>query len=93
MELRFNLDPETGLPHIYQHGVTEAQVRQVLQNPGDDFKSGRRSRIALGQSAAGRYLQVVYVPDQRGGGVFVVTAYELRGPALKAYRRRRRKRR
>jgi len=92
MEIRFNLDPETGQPHIYDHGVTEDEVRQVLRNVGNDFKSGRRSRIALGQTAAGRYLQVVYVPGKRSDSVFVVTAYDLTGPALKAYRRRRRRR-
>ncbi len=26
VEIRFYLDPETGLPHIYQHGVTEEEV-------------------------------------------------------------------
>ena len=31
MELRFWLDPETGLgPHILNHGVTEVEVQQVL---------------------------------------------------------------
>jgi hypothetical protein len=31
MELRFGIDPETVLPHIFDHGVTEAEVRQVLK--------------------------------------------------------------
>src|SRR5438876_6655841 len=39
MELRFWSDPETGLPHIYDHGVSEEEVRQVLSRPGPD--SGR----------------------------------------------------
>jgi hypothetical protein len=47
-----------------------------------------------GQTAAGRYLKVVVVPDPGADSAFVVTAYELRGKALKAFRRvRRRKRR
>jgi hypothetical protein len=49
------------------------------------------SRHALGQTAAGRYLHVIYVPDEDGDGVFVVTAYEIRGKAFRAYRRRRRR--
>jgi hypothetical protein len=93
MELRFNIDPETGLPHIYEHGVTEAEVHQVLARPGEDFPGSRDSRIALGQTLAGRYLQVVYVKDETPGGAFVVTAYELRGKALQAYRRRQRRKR
>jgi hypothetical protein len=93
MELRFLADPETGLPHTYEHGVTEEEARQVLARPGEDAPGRRESRIALGQTWAGRYLQVVYVKDQTPGSVFVVTAYEIRGKALQAYRRRQRRRR
>lgn len=92
MELRFYDDPDTGQPHIYGHGVTEDEVRQVLAHPGEDRPGSDDSRMALGQTYAGRYLRVVYVPDPGGEGAFVVTAYELRGNQLKAYRRRRRRR-
>ena len=34
MEIRFYLDPETGQPHIYNHGITEDEVRQVFAAPG-----------------------------------------------------------
>ena len=91
VELRFYLDPQTGEPHIYEHGVSEEEVEQVLRNPGDEFSGRRESRIALGQTDAGRYLQVVYVPDAGRRSVFVVTAYDLKGKALAAYRRRRRR--
>jgi hypothetical protein len=37
-------------------------------------------------------LRVIYVPDPEGDGVFVVTAYPLTDKPLKAYRRRRRRR-
>ena len=47
--------------------------------------------MAIGQTAAGRYLRVVYVPDPAPSSVFVITAYELGPKALKALRRRRRK--
>ena len=89
--IRFHKDPETGLPHIYNHGVTEIEVRQILARPGEEFAGRKNSKIALGQTSSGRYLQVVYVPDSDLTGVFVVTAYDLVGRALKAYRRRRRK--
>jgi hypothetical protein len=46
----------------------------------------------LGQTAGGRYLQVIYVINAESGGVFVITAYELRGKAKLAYRRRQRRR-
>ena len=92
MELRFYEDPDTGEPHIYNHGVTEEEVRQVLAHPGEDRPGSDGSRIALGQTGAGRYLRVIYVPDPGGQTAFVVTAYELRDKQLKAYRRRRRRR-
>ena len=47
---------------------------------------------ALGQTDSGRYLRVIYVPDEIGDGVFVVTAYSLEGKQLKAFRRRQRRR-
>lgn len=87
MDIRYYHDPVTGLPHIYDHGVTE--VEWVLARPGEDGPSTNDSRQAVGQTQAGRYLRVIYVPDEVGDGVFVVTAYPLTGKALQAYRRRR----
>jgi hypothetical protein len=89
MDVRFHHDPDTGLPHISNHGVTEAEAEYVLQHPGQDRPGRDGSRHALGQTAAGRYLRVIYVPDEQGDGVFVVTAWELRGKERRAYRRRR----
>lgn len=90
MDVRFHLDPNTGLPHIDGHGVTEDEAEYVLRHPGQDRPGRDNSRHALGQTAAGRYLRVIYVRDEQGDGVFVVTAWELRGNELRAYRRRRR---
>ena len=92
MDIRYFLDADTGQPHIYGHGVTEVEVEEVLRGSGEDVPGNRDSRLKLGQTAAGRYLQVVYVPDDDPQSVFVVTAYELQGKAKQAYRRRRRKR-
>jgi hypothetical protein len=47
--------------------------------------------MKLGQTAAGRYLQVIYVPDEDPDSVFVITAYELRGKGRTAYCRRQRR--
>ncbi len=92
MEFRYYRDPETGSPHIYDHGVTEAEAEWIINHPGEDGESSRGSRMAIGQTQAGRYLRVVYVPDEGGDGAFVVTAYPLEGKQLKAYRRRQRRR-
>jgi hypothetical protein len=92
LELRFYLDPDTGLPHIYGHGVTEADVERILRRPDEDGPSSRASRQAIGRGVGGRLLRVIYVPDDEGDGVFVVTAYPLDGREMKAFRRRERRR-
>jgi hypothetical protein len=90
-EVCFYLDPETGQPHIYGHGVTEEEVEQVLRGLGEDLPGSKGTRMKLGQTWAGRFLQVVYVPDSGSVDVLVITAFELRGKAKKAFRRRQRR--
>ncbi len=89
--IRFYIDPQTGEPHIYRHGVKEHEVKEVLAKPGEDRLGHAGARVAIGQTEAGRYLKVIYVPDPRSEELFVITAYELRGKPLKAYKRRRRR--
>ena len=91
MNIRFYLDRETEQPHIYGNAVDEDEVVDVLTNPGEDRPDREGSRVAVGKTQAGRYLRVVYVPDPELDSVFVITAYELRGKPLTAYRRRRRR--
>jgi hypothetical protein len=96
--IRFFIDPETEQPHIYGHDVTEAEVEQLFGNyPLTQIIRGsaahrKPTRIATGQTDAGRYLKVIYSADEDGIGVFVITAYDLRGNELHAYRRKRRRR-
>ena len=89
MILRYYFDVDTGLPHIYGHNVREEEVEDVLAKPGEDRPAREGSRVAIGQTRLGRYLRVIYVPDPEPGSAFVVTAFELRGKPLAAYRRRR----
>ncbi len=91
MRIRFYRDPETDEPHIYGHDVDEAEVADVLEGPGEDRPGRDGSRVALGKTRGGRYLRVIYVTDPEPDSVFVITAYELRGKPLIAYRRRRRR--
>jgi hypothetical protein len=91
MEIRFYRDPDTDEPHIYAHGITEDEVWQVINGPGEDLAGTRGSRMKLGQTHAGRHLQVIYVPDDDRDSIFVITAYELRGKAKKSFRRRQRR--
>jgi hypothetical protein len=92
VKARFFIDPESGEPHITKPGVTEDEVREVLFGSIEDRPGRDGSRVALGQTSAGRYLRVVYVPDSAPKAVFVVTAYDLGPKAKHALRRRRKKR-
>ena len=92
LSLRFYIDPETGDPHIYNHGVEEQEVEDVIILPNEDRNGREGSRIAIGQTQEGRYIRVVYVRRRDPDHIFVVTAHELRGNALAAFRRRIRRR-
>jgi hypothetical protein len=92
MDIRYFIDPETGLPHIYRHDVTEDDVEHVLRRPMEDRPGREGSRVALGRTDAGRYLRIIYVLEPAPDSVFVITAYSLGWRAMKALRRRRRRR-
>src|SRR5947209_6026400 len=84
MDVRYYLDADTGQPHVYSHGVTEREVEEVLRGRGEDLRATGNSRRKIGQTSAGRYLQVFYVPDEDPDSVFVITAYEPQGKAKRA---------
>ena len=92
MKVRFYIDPESGEPHLARHGVSEGEVRDALSRPLEDRLGREGSRVAVGQTAGGRHLRVVYVADTEPDSVFVITAYDLGAKAKHALRRRRRKR-
>ena len=92
MRLRFYIDPGTGEPHIQEHAVSKEEVEDVLARPLEDRLGAEGVRVAIGQTRGGRYLRVVYVPDPEPDSLFVITGYELGPKALRALRRRRRKR-
>ncbi|MCD4787631.1 MAG: DUF4258 domain-containing protein [Desulfobacterales bacterium] len=87
----YYIDQKKGLPHIYNHNISESEVEDVLLRPGEDRHGRDGSRIVLGQTRAGRYLKVIYIPDAEQESVFIITAFELTGKPLVAYKRRRRK--
>jgi hypothetical protein len=91
VRIRYYIDPRTDLPHIYSHDVSEAEVEVVLARPGEDRPGREGARVAIGRTSAGRLLRVIYVPDTEPDSAFVITAYELKGKAALAYRRRRRR--
>jgi SpoVK/Ycf46/Vps4 family AAA+-type ATPase len=92
VDIRFYLD-ESGEPHIHNHHVEQAEVEEVLRRPLEDRSGAERTRVAIGRTEEGRFLRVIYVPDPNRNAMFVITAYDLRPKALKALRRRLRRRR
>jgi hypothetical protein len=51
MNIRFYLDPETGLPHIYRHEVSEAEVEEVLRRSGEDLmRTQNKASVDFGAS-------------------------------------------
>lgn len=94
VRIRFYIDPETGEPHIYNHDVSEDEIEEVFESGlGQDRASREGSRMLMGQTETGRYLRVIYAPDPEPDSVFVITAYDLKGKALAAFKRRQRRRR
>ncbi len=88
MNIRYYIDPETGQPHIYNHYVSQDEVKDVLLKPGEDRSGKECSRVAIGQTRAGRYLRVIYVLDPEPKSIFVITAFDLIGKPLIAFKRR-----
>jgi hypothetical protein len=80
------------LPHIYQHGVSEREVEDVLRNPIERRRGEGDSQVLIGRTDQGRTLRVIISIDPDLRGLFVITAYDLGANALKALRRRMRKR-
>ena len=91
MKVRYYIDPQTDVPHIYGHDVSELEVEDVLEGAVEDYPKLDGSRVAIGPASTGRILRVVYSPDPGPSSVFVITAYDLRGKPLLAYQRRRRR--
>lgn len=91
MHVRFYVDPDSGEPHMYRHRVAESEAEDVLRRPLEDRIGRDGARVAIGQTRAGRYLRVIYVPDPEPESVFVITAFDLGAKALRALKRRRKK--
>jgi len=91
LNIRYYIDPQTELPHIYGHDVSEDEAEDVLSHSDEDRLGREGSRVAIGRTVGGRFLRVIYVPDPEPNSIFVITAYDLRGKPLVAFRRRHRR--
>ncbi len=89
MEIDFFIDPVTELPHIYGHSVTEDEVEECFPNLLEVSGSRGGTSMATGRTHAGRILRIVFKQESKDLA-FVITAYELKGKLLTAFRRRQR---
>jgi len=91
MRLRFFVDPDNGQLEITKHGVSEEEVHDVFESPDDDLSSRNGTRALYGRTSGGRWLKVIYTEADEHGEYFVLTAYPPTPRAIKALRRRLRK--
>jgi len=68
--------------------VSEREVVELFSNAPLKLRVSGDAYMASGQTDGGRYLKTIYREETYG--IFVITAYDLRGKALAAYKRRRR---
>ncbi|MEX1104092.1 MAG: DUF4258 domain-containing protein [Dehalococcoidia bacterium] len=90
MKYEFHLDPETGEPHLATHGVSEQEALDVLEEAELVLKGSGETMVAHGQTRDGRWLRVVYV-ERPPGNLRIITAYTPGPKAIRAIRRRVRK--
>ncbi|MFZ2958596.1 MAG: hypothetical protein WA705_17040 [Candidatus Ozemobacteraceae bacterium] len=89
MKYRFYLEPGTEEPHILLHDVSEVEAEEAFENNQEDRQGEKNARSRIGQTDAGRHLRIIYrvFPKE----ILIITAYDLVGKALKAFKRRKKK--
>ncbi|HLX61683.1 MAG TPA: hypothetical protein VKX17_10410 [Planctomycetota bacterium] len=88
MELRYCINEFTGLPHIYDHGVSEEEVEWIIANAEFEWHGNGDSIVAIGRTPGRKLLKVIYVPDEDNEGAFVITSYRPTRKEVLAHNRR-----
>jgi len=69
-------DPSGNAQHIAEHGITKAEVEEVLDNPAGIETSRSSGRpIAFGETSTGRVIAVVFEKIDEDV-IYPITAYE-----------------
>jgi uncharacterized DUF497 family protein len=72
-------DPSGNVSHIAEHGITKDEVEAVLMQPECvDVSRSSGHRIAIGETAAGRTILVVFEEIDECT-VYPITAYDVEG--------------
>ncbi len=70
-------DPNGNVQHCADHGITQDEVEEVLQNATDADVSRSSGRpVVFGDTVSGRHLMVVY-DEIDEDTVYPITAYEV----------------
>ena len=71
-------DPDGNVEHIAEHGITIAEVEEVLYAADEVVASQSSGRpITFGETSTGKYIAVVFdIVDEAPLAVYPVTAYE-----------------
>ena len=93
VRIRWYIDPDTDEPHVLKHPVTLDEVEEAVAGVVEDRVGKDGSRVLIGRTEGGRFLRVIYVPDDDPDGIFVITAYPVGQKPLWALRRRLRRKR
>ena len=87
-------DPEGNIQHIAEHGITQEEVEEVLNDPRSSFGVSESSGLpmAFGWTSTGRHLTVVFERVEADPPtVRPVTAYEVPPPSGRAKRKGKRR--
>ena len=86
MALWFWYDPALQALHIDKHGVNDREVSEALEDLELEWAGDAGARRAIGRTAEGRHLLVVFRRERTDS--FVLTARAPSNAELKAHRRR-----
>jgi uncharacterized DUF497 family protein len=80
------------IAHIARHNAKPPEAEYVVDHPGPGYpaRPGDDKSLVRGQTADGRYLQVVYLIDE-DGTIFVIHARELTKNEKRRLKRRKSK--
>ncbi len=59
MKIWICIEPETDFPRTYRHDMNQGDVEDVLARSCEDRPGKEDSRVAMGQTQAGRHIQVI----------------------------------
>lgn len=78
---------DNNIEHIARHGVTPQEVEEVCFGFHIYVREGGKRYVISGQSASGRYLNVVV--ERVGKGIFrAITAFEMSDKYKRRYKKR-----